>query len=289
VIWFIGNRGMLGTDLQAEFQTGNVPFVGTDVELDIRNEKAVSEFAQKQRPTWIVNCAAYTAVDQAEDEPELARALNAVAVGNIARAAAQINARVIHISTDYVFSGSSNVPYRESEPVSPTGIYGRTKAEGEQFLTVATGSYFIFRTAWLYGIHGKSFVRTMLRLFNERKEVSVVNDQRGTPTYTVDLARLFAKVINSDSTDFGVYHFTNRGETTWYGFAKEIYSQARARGLLTGKCNIKPVSTAEYPTKAMRPAYSVLSKERVAEAFGIDIPDWKDALSRFLDQMEEEL
>jgi dTDP-4-dehydrorhamnose reductase len=286
MIWIIGNKGMLGTELELRLKRDGIPFTGTDREVDITDPAALEAFARSRdlagEPLgWIVNCAAFTAVDKAEDEPELARKLNAGGAGNIARTARKIGAKMIQISTDYVFGGKGNRPWREDDPIAPEGVYARTKAEGEAFVREGCGEHFIIRTAWLYGKHGPNFVYTMLRLMKEKDSIGVIADQRGTPTRAADLASFIAGLIVSGSAACGTYHYTNEGETTWYDFAREIHRLGRSRGLLERDCVIKPLRTEEYPTKAKRPAYSVMSKDKCRAVFGVTPPEWKESLAAF--------
>ena len=194
---------------------------------------------------------------------------------------------MIHISTDYVFAGNSDKQYSEEDRIDPVGAYGRTKADGEAFVRQECSNHFILRTAWLYGRHGSNFVYTMLRLMGERSSIGVVADQKGSPTWTRDLAAAIVKIIDTFPNAFGTYHFTNEGETTWYDFAKEISRLGLAKGLLDQEIEIKPLRTEEYPTKARRPAYSVLSKRKIREALGCITPDWKISLGIFLSDLAE--
>jgi len=287
MIWIIGNKGMLGQELSGLLTAQGIEQVGSDREVSILDPEALSGFAHEVqrnggRISAIVNCAAYTAVDKAEDEPERARALNAVGPEHIARLAQRLGARFLHISTDYVFDGKASRPYREDDPTGPTGVYGKTKEEGEKRVIAACPKAIILRTAWLYGRHGPNFVYTMLRLMRERTDLGVVADQHGTPTWAYDLAGAISTILRAEAPEPAIYHFTNKGETTWYDFACEIYRQARALGLLDHDVTIRPLTTDQYPTKARRPAYSVLSKEKIKRTFGLSIPDWRDSLMKFL-------
>jgi len=287
MIWIIGNKGMLGQELSELLSAQGIAHVGSDREVSILDPGALSAFAhdvqrEGRRISAIVNCAAYTAVDKAEDEPEFALALNAVGPEHIARLAQSLGARFIHISTDYVFDGKASRPYREDDPTGPTGVYGKTKAEGEKRVIAACPEAIILRTAWLYGKHGPNFVYTMLRLMRERTELGVVADQRGTPTWAYDLAKAIIAILGKEFPAPDIYHFTNEGETTWYEFAREIYVQARALGLLPHDVTIRPLTTDQYPTKAKRPAYSVLSKQKIKRTFDLSIPEWRDSLIKFL-------
>jgi dTDP-4-dehydrorhamnose reductase len=278
---------MLGTEVVRLLTEQGIELVATDLDLDITSAQAVNDFVSLHAPDWIINCAAYTAVDRAEDEEELAHTINAVGPENLARAAAaQSLTRLIHVSTDYVFDGHATEPIPEDTEPNPVGAYGRTKAAGERAVMHACASHVIVRTAWLYGVHGKSFVSTMLRLMGERDELSVVSDQRGSPTYAVDLADALVRFVVSDSRAYGLYHYTNAGETSWHGFALAIQEEARTRGLLDRAIPVHAIGTEEYPTKAVRPAYSVLAKERIRESLGLEIPDWRDGLRRYFDQYQ---
>jgi dTDP-4-dehydrorhamnose reductase len=282
VIWLLGCNGMLGKELAARLAMARLEWGGTDREVDIRSIDALRKHAAGKTLEWIVNCAAYTAVDMAEDEPALARALNADGAGNIARVAEETGARMLHISTDYVFDGRGSRPYWESDPVSPMGVYGRSKAEGEVLVRAACASSYILRTAWLYGAHGNNFVHTMLALMAERGRVTVVADQRGSPTYAGDLAEAIFTIIQFGKSEYGIYHYTNEGETSWYDFAVAIRDEARQSGILERECDIAPITTDQYPTRAPRPAYSVLSKEKTRRVFGLEIPEWRASLRRYL-------
>jgi dTDP-4-dehydrorhamnose reductase len=286
MIWLIGNKGMLGTELSLLFEREGLPFVGTDREVSMLDPEALATFAAGKDFGWIVNCAAYTAVDKAEDEAELCERLNVEGPRNVARVARSIGARMLHISTDYVFDGSGSRPYREDDPLSPIGVYGRTKAAGEDAVRSACAEHIILRTAWLYGEHGNNFVFTMLRLMKERERIGVVADQRGTPTWARDLAAAMRAMVGADRPVYGTYHFTNSGETTWHEFAVEIQRLGLERGLLSRPCEIAALRTDEYPTKAQRPAYSVLSKEKIGRDYGIHPPEWRESLARFLDGLE---
>jgi dTDP-4-dehydrorhamnose reductase len=311
MIWLIGCKGMLGTELSLLFAENGVSFIGTDREVDITSEAALLAYAEAQatagRPVdWIVNCAAYTAVDKAEDDVDLCRALNTVGAGNIARCAKAIHAGLIHLSTDYVFDGTgipaaSGIvapggapntpprPYREDDETGPIGIYGLTKRDGERVILAAGPRFYIIRTAWLYGEHGGNFVHTMLRLMNERDSVSVVNDQRGSSTWSRDLSEVILALLGAarqsrDTPSSGIYHFTNEGEITWFDFAREIYARGREFGLITSDCELKPCTSTEYPARVTRPAYSVLDKTKIRGALRLNIPAWDKSLAVFLSQ-----
>jgi len=285
-VWLIGCKGMLGTELFQLLEKSGFDVVGTDRELDITdNVEVLKQFAKKNYVNWIINCAAYTAVEKAEDDVDLCKKLNTVGAGNIADCAKIINAKLIHISTDYVFNGQGNKPHLEEDATDPIGVYGLTKRDGEIAVQENNPNSYIIRTAWLYGKYGNNFVHTMLRLMNERDEVKVVNDQWGSPTWAFDLAEaivtLLKKVDSGKIIPYGIYHFTNEGIITWFDFAKEIYKQGREQGCIIKECSVKPCTSAEYPAKVKRPAYSVLDKSKIKTALGIEIPTWNKSLKEY--------
>jgi dTDP-4-dehydrorhamnose reductase len=294
LVWLIGNKGMLGTELSELLKAREIPWVGTDQDVDITDLSSLEAFAERQGRTepvaWIVNCAAYTAVDKAEDDGDLCRRLNTEGAANIAKTAQKIGAKLIHISTDYVFNGRGERPYREEDPTDPIGVYGLTKRDGESAVLANNGASYIIRTAWLYGRYGNNFVHTMLRLMRERDALSVVNDQRGSPTWAYDLAAvletLTAAVNGGKPVPYGIYHFTNGGNITWFDFAREIYTRGRELGLLVRDCAVKPCTSGEFPAKVKRPAYSVLDKTKIQKALGITIPAWDVSLGNFLKSCE---
>ncbi|MBQ5847367.1 MAG: dTDP-4-dehydrorhamnose reductase [Treponema sp.] len=284
MVWLIGCKGMLGTEIARQLKNSNIDYIGTDIDVDITKLEVLEDFANKNpKIDWIINCSAYTAVDKAEDDKDFANLLNNIGPKNISSVAKKINAKMIHISTDYVFDGTGNIPYTEDMDVKPIGVYGQTKADGEKSVIDSGCEYYIFRTAWLYGYDGKNFVYTMLKLMESKQELSVVSDQKGTPTFTGDLANCVIKTITSkNQIPCGIYHCTDLGEITWYDFACEIYKQGKATGKLSNECKINPCSTDEFPTKAKRPAYSVLSKEKIQQALGIALPMWNESLNVFM-------
>lgn len=284
MVWLIGCKGMLGTEIARQLKNSNIDYIGTDIDVDITKLEVLEDFANKnQKIDWIINCSAYTAVDKAEDDKDFANLLNNIGPKNISSVAKKINAKMIHISTDYVFDGTGNIPYTEDMDVKPIGVYGQTKADGEKSVIDSGCEYYIFRTAWLYGYDGKNFVYTMLKLMESKQELSVVSDQKGTPTFAGDLANCVIKTITSkNQIPCGIYHCTDLGEITWYDFACEIYKQGKATGKLSNECKINPCSTDEFPTKAKRPAYSVLSKEKIQQALGIALPMWNESLNVFM-------
>lgn len=274
-----GALGQLGQEIMKLAAGSEHEFVFTDIRatdnvslLDITDADAVDAFVGKDVDV-IVNCAAYTDVNKAESDEESARQINAAAAGILASAAAKADALLIHVSTDYVFDGTSTVPYREDCLPAPTGAYGRTKLEGERLVQESGCRYMIFRTAWLYSLSGRNFFLTMVNKTAELPQMKVVFDQTGTPTYAGDLAYLISYIIENGLLDrTGIYHYTDEGVCSWYDFAKEINS------LVGHTCNVMPCRTEDYPTPARRPHYSVLDKAKVRETFGIEIPHWRDSL-----------
>ena len=283
MIWLIGCKGMLGTEIARQLTENEIDFTGTDIDVDITSPEALESFAVGKDISYIINCSAYTAVDKAESDEELAKKLNEDGPENIASLAKKINARMIHISTDYVFDGTGSVPYTEDMPIAPLGVYGRTKAAGENAVRKSLENHYIIRTAWLYGWAGKNFVYTMIKAMNAHDSVKVVADQKGTPTFAGDLASVIIKIINKGDVPFGTYHCTDLGEITWWDFTNEIKKEALELGLLTNaSCTVNPCKTEEYPTPAKRPSYSVLSKDKIQAALEITLPSWKESLSVFL-------
>jgi len=288
LIWLIGNKGMLGTELSYLLERAGLPFTGTDREVDITDPAALMGFIKKQSLpfTWIINCAAYTAVDKAEDDKENCRLLNTEGAGNIAKAASKISARLIHISTDYVFNGNGSRPYTEEDSTDPIGVYGLTKRDGEIKVLEENAKSYIIRTAWLYGKYSNNFVYTMLRLMKEKDEVKVVNDQSGSPTWARDLSEAIIAFLHRENEGktipCGIYHFTNEGEITWFDFAREIHAQARALGILVKDCKVTACNSADFPSKVKRPGYSVLDKTKIKNTLEITILQWNTSLWEFL-------
>ena len=295
MIWLIGCKGMLGTEVSNQLDKNNFSWIGTDREVDITNYESLEDFANKNSSSdnkidWIINCAAYTAVDKAEEDVEMAQKLNAFGPKNIATLCKNIGAKMIHISTDYVFDGTASEPYTEEFPYKPLGVYGVTKAEGEkEVLSILPENSYILRTAWLYGYYGKNFVFTMINLMNTKDKISVVNDQFGTPTNAQNLANVICTLINNSASEnipSGVYHCTDLGQTNWYEFAKEIHHFGIKYGKITGNCVVNPCTTEEYPVKAKRPAYSVLSKDKLMKNLNISLPEWKQNLEGFIKNIQ---
>lgn len=275
-----GANGQLGRELRALLD-GDSRFdpTYTDVEeLDITSPDAVNSMVNALAPDYIINCAAYTAVDRAEDDEATALLINARAVEILATAAASMGARMIHVSTDYVFDGNGNRPYREDDAPNPVSAYGRTKLAGEQVLQrILPEQSVILRTAWLYSPHGKNFVKTMLELGRARDQLRVVYDQVGSPTLATDLARAIITVMTAAEWHPGIYHYTNEGAISWYDFTKAIH---RLAGITN--CDVQPCLSHEFPAKAHRPAYSVLDKGKFKATFSVEVPYWEESLKQFI-------
>jgi len=276
-----GCNGQLGNEMQLLEKTNpQHTYFNTDVaELDITDQQAIAKFVDENRIDGIVNCAAYTAVDKAEDNVELCRKLNAAAPGYLAAEIEKRGGWMIQISTDYVFDGTNHTPYTEDEPTCPNSVYGETKLEGEQAVTSACRQTMIIRTAWLYSTFGNNFVKTMIRLGKERPELGVIFDQVGTPTYARDLAVAIFAAINKGVVP-GIYHFSNEGVISWYDFTKAIH---RIAGI--SSCHVRPLHTAEYPTPANRPHYSVLDKTKIKQTYAIEIPYWEESLRECIEKL----
>ena len=273
-----GANGQLGSELKL---VASADYIFTDIEeLDICSEERVAEFVERNKIDRIVNCAAYTNVERAEEEPEVANRVNSTAVAILARVAKRYNARLIHISTDYVFGGEVfSAPIKEETQPVALGLYGKTKLAGERAILKSGCSYVILRTSWLYSTYGKNFVKTILHLASEREELRVVSDQIGSPTYARDLAAVIAKICRAEGFEDGIYHYSNRGEISWCDFARAIVEFGGA------KCRVSPCTTAEYGARAPRPAYSVLDTSKICRALGCDIPEWRVSLAECIKKM----
>lgn len=270
-----GSAGQLGHSLRDIAADSANRYIFTDVaELDITDKSAIITMMEAEKVNMVINCAAYTNVDKAEDDFDTANLINNISVRNLAEACKQFGATFIHVSTDYVFDGSSNIPYTEDMPLAPLGVYGVTKLHGEQAVLESGCDYIIIRTSWLYSEYGKNFVKTMMMLTEERETLNVVFDQAGTPTYAGDLARAIYNIVenNKYSGNNGIYHFSNEGVCSWYDFAREISD------LACTECDIRPCHSNEFPSKVNRPHYSVLDKTKIKTTFGLTIPYWKDSL-----------
>jgi dTDP-4-dehydrorhamnose reductase len=281
-ILITGANGQLGNELQVLFpQYQAFHFFATDIDtLDLCNKKETEQFIEQNAIHYVVNCAAYTAVDRAEDEAELCYKINRDAVRNLAEAA-QGKARIIHVSTDYVFDGKATIPYKETDATHPQSVYGKSKEAGETALLKQAPESLIIRTAWLYSSFGNNFVKTMIRLGKEKTSLNIVSDQTGTPTYAADLAKAILDIIvfseNTQTFASGIYHYSNEGITTWFDFTKKIF---RLSGITT--CRLNPIPASGYPTKAIRPMYSVLDKTKIKETFHLTVPGWEESLERCL-------
>jgi len=281
-----GSYGQLGNEIRIllEKESEYKAFLTDADTLDICDYSAVDNFVSSNKINLILNCAAYTAVDKAEDNEEICRKVNAIAPSNLAKAAAKYGASFIHISTDYVFDGTSCTPYTEDMDATGLSVYGKTKREGEINIFSALPSAVVIRTAWLYSEFGNNFVKTMIKLGNERESLGVVFDQIGTPTYALDLASAMitvAKKIFAEGDKFGgIYHFTNEGVCSWYDFTVKIHEIAGINS-----CKVRPIESKEYPAKAPRPSYSVLNKAKIKNTFNIEIPHWEISLKRCMKNM----
>jgi dTDP-4-dehydrorhamnose reductase len=287
-VWLVGAKGLLGSVLRARLEGLGAPFVATDLELDIADLQAVTGFVERERPTLILNAAAYTRVDDAEKHEEDAFRANATGPENLGTAGSRNGSSIVHISTDYVFDGRASVPYREDAPCAPVSAYARSKHEGERRLFEVTGgrSMWTIRTSWLFGDTGPSFVRRMTELVAERDELRVVADQRGRPTYAPDLADAALRLAGlvepaRPPAAHGVYHFANSGEATWHALAEAVRERALALGLPVRAARIVPITTADYPLPAARPAYSVLDTSKIEAALGIMPRHWHAALDEY--------
>ena len=280
-----GANGQLGRELRNVLES-EIPgqSIYTDVaELDLTDSKAVDLFFKQNEISHVVNCAAYTAVDRAEEEKLECASININAVKNLAIAADSVGAKIIHISTDYVFDGTAHRQYKESDKVNPISEYGTTKRKGETALLALAPESIIIRTSWLYSPYGNNFVKTMMRLGAEYSEIKVVCDQIGSPTYALDLARAIYRVLLSHQWVEGIFHYSNEGVCSWYDFAKAIHRVAGIKG-----CNVCPIPTEEYPTAASRPFFSVLDKSRIKATYGADVPYWEDSLIDCINRIKNE-
>jgi len=253
------------------------------MELDLLDPQHVATVAGEHKADWVINCAAYTQVDQAESEPELAYAVNRDSAGKLAGAAAGYGGRMLHVSTDFIFDGAQKQPYRETDTPNPLGVYGQSKLEGEQAVLAALPTATVLRTAWVYGAYGHNFVKTMLRVATEGKPLRVVDDQLGSPTWTTDIVTAITALVENNAD--GVFHYTNAGETSWCGFAAAILDEAARTGFDIRTETATPIPTSEYPTPATRPAYSVLDTEKIQSCLLLPIPQWRDSLKNMLKEL----
>ncbi|MDD2286551.1 MAG: dTDP-4-dehydrorhamnose reductase [Paludibacter sp.] len=271
-----GSKGQLGNEIQVlSASYPQFDFIFTDVdELDICNQQAVDTFFAAHKIDFLLNCAAYTAVDKAEEDVELSYLINEKALGFLGKAAVRYGVKIVHVSTDYVFDGKSYLPYTEDMPVCPATVYGKSKLAGEQLLKDVCPGSVIVRTSWLYSSFGNNFVKTMIRLGRERDSLNVIFDQVGTPTYAADLADALLQVISADKCVPGIYHYSNEGVCSWYDFTISIHKIAGIN------CRVLPIESKDYPAKTPRPHYSVLNKSKIKSVYNIQIPHWEDGLQR---------
>jgi len=251
-------------------------------EANILDNAALKAIFDSQQPVYCINCAAYTAVDKAEDDIETAEKVNKIGVENLSRFCAEYNSTLIHISTDFVFKGDKSSPLAETDIAEPISVYGQTKLDGEHVLEAMLKKFFIIRTGWLYSEYGNNFVKTMLKLGAERSELKIIADQVGTPTYAIDLASCILQIIESKSDAYGLYHYSNEGVTSWYDFAKAIFDISHT------KVKAIPIKTSEYITRATRPAYSVMDKSKIKNQFGMEIPYWRDSLITCIGRLQQQ-
>ena len=278
-----GANGQLGSTIKELYSTNqdNIQFTFTTKgELDISNKNEIKKFFSKNNFDYCINCAAFTNVEQAEKTPETAFKINAEAVKHLAQICKDTNTVLIHISTDYVFDGSKNEPYTELDITNPINEYGKSKLLGEQYIQQILNSYFIIRTSWLYSEYGTNFMKTMLILSEERDELNVISDQTGTPTYAKDLAEIILEIINRNNKQYGIYHYSNLGNTNWYNFAKTIFE------FLDIKIKLNPIKSEVYPTLTKRSKYSVFDKSKIKKNFGVEIPFWKDSLQKVVSNIK---
>lgn len=281
-ILIIGGSGQLGQELARyllSFPNQFQVIIPTHAALDITSSLSIP-LIEAMAPNYIINCAAYTAVDKAESDIEQAFLLNAAAAQNLAKASLLLDIPIIHISTDFVFNGMSSIPYVETDFCAPINVYGASKLEGEKLIITTHPKHFIIRTSWLYSSFGNNFLKNMTRYAQEREALNVVFDQVGTPTYAKDLAQAIKSIIESDSSDFGIYHYSNEGVASWYDFAKVLVEMQQI------SCAIHPILTAAYPTPAKRPAFSVLNKQKIKSTFSIPIPYWQDSLRLCMEELK---
>lgn len=279
-ILITGSKGQLGHDLMNEFDKRGVEYIGVDVaEMDITDREACRRVITEAKPDAVIHCAAYTAVDAAEDNVELCRRINAEGTKNVAEVCRDLDVKLMYISTDYVFNGEGTRPWEPDDHREPLNIYGLTKYEGEVYIEKLVKKYFTVRIAWVFGANGKNFIKTMLRLGKEKGAVSVVNDQIGSPTYTYDLVRLLADMIETE--EYGRYHATNEGLCSWYEFACEIFRQAGMDDV-----RVTPVDSSQFPARAKRPKNSRMDRSKLVEKGFTLLPTWQDALKRYLKEID---
>ena len=276
-----GSKGQLGREAVLALQAAGIDVIGIDLTaLDFSKPEQVEDGIADYKADWVINCAAYTQVDRAEEDKELAFLVNRDSAGAVAQGVKRSEGRMLHLSTDFIFDGRKSRPYSEGDKANPLGVYGQSKWEGEQAVCAVLPDAVILRTAWVYGVHGQNFVQTILRLAAERDELAVVDDQVGTPTWTLDLVNCIRELIAADAK--GTFHFTNEGVASRYDFAAEIVATARRLGMPIQTADVQPIPTEEFPTRAERPGYSVLSKRRIRAVLSYRIPHWRQSLEAML-------
>lgn len=283
-ILVMGASGQLGSSLKkvsAQRSIQDISFPGED-KGNILDMETLEVLFENEKPEYVINCAAYTAVDKAEDEVDLARRINRDGAENLARLCSHYGAVLVQVSTDFVFEGNQPHLLTESEETRPLNVYGLTKLEGEDAVMAVTDKHYIIRTSWLYSQYGNNFVKTMLKLGAEREELSIIADQVGTPTYAIDLAEAILSIIAAKNESYGIYHYSNEGVTSWYDFAKAVFDISETQ------VKVYPVTTAEYPTKSVRPAFSVMNKAKIKNTFGLQVPYWRDSLIKCITILKEE-
>ncbi len=277
-----GANGQLGNELKqlsVNYPQFDFTFLNRD-ELPLNDIEKIESYFKEHQYDFLINCAAYTAVDKAESEKELAFSINATAVGKLAAICSKSNTKFIHLSTDYVFDGKANVPYKETDATNPQSVYGASKLEGERLVMNENSDSIIIRTSWVYSAFGKNFVKTMLRLFQEKEEINVVNDQFGSPTYARDLAKAIMQIITSGQWYHGIFNFSNNGIISWFDFANAI------KRISGSNCKINPIPTSSYSTPAKRPAWSVLEKSKIQQHFGIQFRNWEESLAECIKEIK---
>ncbi len=277
-----GSNGQLGSELKelaTSYPGYTMVFLGRE-DLPINDKELVRKIWQQYQPSYLINCAAYTAVDKAETEKEAAMEINGTAVGDLASLCKETGTGMIHISTDYVFNGEATSPLKETDKVDPVNFYGASKLKGEELALQNNPEAIIIRTSWVYSYYGKNFVKTMMRLMNEKESIGVVNDQSGAPTYAADLAEAIMQIIASGKWETGIYHYSNQAVITWFEFAVEIKEQ------LHSNCIVNPISTSQFPTPAKRPAYSVMDLSKIQNTYSIKIKDWKESLATCINKLK---
>lgn len=277
-----GSSGQLGTCIKSIGSNKSDIYYVNSTELDTTNELQVKSFFEMHQIDWCINCAAYTAVDKAESDYENAFNVNVNGAKNLAEACKLYSAKLVHISTDFVFDGEHNKPYKESDPTNPISIYGETKLKGEKEVAKILSEHFIIRTSWLYSEYGNNFLNTMLRLSRDKDQLGIVGDQIGTPTYAKDLAEIIMHIIDNECSNYGVYHYSNNGVASWYDFAKAIFDISNV------DIQLENISTIQFPTPAKRPHFSVLDKTKTKENFNVRIPYWRDSLQKAIQNLKNE-